>query len=220
MNPSARRPRTPDDPTPIVIGVVGGIGAGKSAAARALEALGCAVVDSDENVRALLRTAPVVRTLREWWGDGVLDEAGAVDRAAVARVVFADPAQRARLEALLHPMLRAPRERAVADAARRGLPGVVLDAPLLFEAGVNEECDVVLFVDAPWEARVERVRSRGWTPDTLRDREKSQAPLEHKRNWADDVVRNDGDEQALRAEIAHLFERILRRFGRLPGPPG
>lgn len=195
---------------PLVIGIAGGIGAGKSSVARALAALGCIVVDSDAEARAALRRPEVRDEIVEWWGRGVLDSKGEVDRGAVARIVFADPSERARLEGLVHPLIRRTREQAKEEARRAGAPAVVLDAPLLFEAGLDRECDAVIFVDAPREARLARVgRTRGWDEAEFTRREKSQAPLEEKRRRADYVVVNDGGEDELQPRIAAVFERII-----------
>lgn len=195
---------------PVVIGLAGGVGAGKSAAARALADLGCAVVDSDAEARAALLRDEVRDELVRWWGESILDAEGRVDRSAVAKIVFADEAERRRLEGLIHPLLRRTREAVKAEAARTGAPAVVLDAPLLFEAGLDRECDAVIFVDAPREARLERVRrTRGWDEAELARREKSQAPLEDKRRRADYAVVNDGGEAELKHRIAAVFERII-----------
>lgn len=197
---------------PAVIGVAGGIGAGKSAVAAALADLGCIVIDSDKEARALLTRDDVKRELVSWWGPSVLDERGEVDRSAVARIVFSDEAQRRRLEGLTHPMLRTNRERVKALARERGAPAVVLDAPLLFEAGLDAECDAVIFVDAPREVRLDRVvASRGWDEAELDRREKSQWPLEDKRSRSDYVVRNDRGTASLREAVARILDDILTR---------
>ncbi|MBL0922418.1 MAG: dephospho-CoA kinase [Phycisphaerales bacterium] len=197
-------------PRPVVIGLAGSVGAGKSTVARLLAERGCVVVDSDAAVRALLATAPVRDELVRWWGDGVLDGAGALDRSAIARVVFADPLQRRRLEAFIHPLLAPGRDRAIAKAGEAGAPAVVLDAPLLFEAGLDAECDAVIVVDAPRTLRLARVRgARGWTEEELARREKSQHPLEDKRRRADYLLDNSGDEADLAESVARVFSKIM-----------
>ncbi len=206
-----------------MIGVAGGIGSGKSAVAAALAALGWWVSDSDRSVREILARPETAETLRAWWGPGVLDAQGLVDRGAVARVVFQDPAQRRRLEALIHPLVHAERARLRAEAARAGAPGVVLDAPLLYEVGLDRECDAVIFVDAPREVRLERVRrTRGWDEAELARREAAQMPPERKRALADAVVVNDGSEEQLRRRVAEALRRVEAKIarGREPGLPG
>lgn len=196
--------------SPLVIGLAGGIGSGKSTVARAFAALGCVVIDSDAEVRKLLMRDGVKKELASWWGPGVLDAKGEVDRGFVARIVFTDPAQRERLEGLLHPMLRTNRESMKRQAAQAGAPALILDAPLLFEAGLDAECDAVVFVDAPRDLRLARVREgRGWTEGELDRREKSQMPLEDKRSRSDYVLRNDGDEGSLSGEASRLLRQMI-----------
>lgn len=196
----------------LVIGLAGGIGSGKSSVARAFASLGCLVIDSDAEVRTLLTLGEVKRALVSWWGKGVLNDDGEVDRGAVARIVFTDASQRARLEGLLHPMLRTNREAMKRRARDAGAPALILDAPLLFEAGLDTECDAIVFVDTPRQTRLDRVRrGRGWSEEELDRREKSQLPLEEKRSRSDYVLRNDGDPASLEGEVSRLLARMLTR---------
>lgn len=196
---------------PIVLGLVGGIGAGKSAVAAALGELGCLVIDSDRDARAALDRADVRDALVKWWGSKILTPDGKVDRKAVASIVFADPTQRTRLESLVHPIVRANRKDVIARAAAEGRKGVVIDAPLLFEAQSDRECDAVLFVEAPRAQRLERVKSRGWDEAELTRRENAQLPLEEKRARSHAVIVNDGDMQTLRARTRAVFESQWQR---------
>lgn len=200
----------------IVAGIVGGVGAGKSAAARAMaNALPpgeCVIADSDAHVREVLAQPEVVEQLRAWWGDGVLNDAGVVDRAKVAQVVFADEAARKRLEGLIHPRVHALRGALFAQARARGARLLIIDAPLLFEAGVDRECDRVVFVDAPREQRLARVvAKRGWTEADLTRREAAQMPLDEKRRRCSDVLINDSDEAALSDRAARLVHGWFAR---------
>src|SRR5262249_18926182 len=160
---------------------------GKSTVARILADLGCVVVNSDEAGRAALRDPKIKQSLTEWWGAGILDQAGEIDRSKVAHIVFNDPAQRRRLEQLTHPWIE-HRRREQFSAASPGTPALVIDAPLLFEAGLDRLCDAVIFVDAPRESRMTRVEAaRGWKASELAKREDSQMPLDQKRLRADYV---------------------------------
>jgi len=194
---------------PLVLGLAGGIGSGKSAAAKMLGELGCLVIDSDAEARAALEREDVQRTLRSWWGDGVFDATGSVDRKAVGAIVFSDAAERTRLEGLIHPLIKRRRSAMIEGAEDR--VGVVVDAPLLFEAGIDGECDAVLFIDAPEEDRAARVRARGWEEGELARRESAQMPLEEKRDRSDAVVRNDADLATLGARVRDAFVMILER---------
>jgi len=192
-----------------VIGLVGGVGAGKSAAARCLERIGCVVIDSDSRAKALLDDPAVADTLVRWWGDRVLDHAGRVDRDVVAGIVFEDPAERRRLESLIHPLLAARRSETIERAKQAGAPGVVIDAPLLIEAGLDSLCDAIVFVDAPVADRLRRVaRDRGWSAEELDRRQAAQAPLEIKRHKAHYVVTNTGSADDLCRQVRRVFDQI------------
>lgn len=193
-----------------VIGIAGGIGSGKSAVAAAFQRLGCVVIDSDKEAKAALDRADVRLKLAEWWGPGVLLDSGGINRKAVADVVFANPAERRRLEELIHPLIRARRGDLKERAKAAGAAGVIVDAPLLFEAGVDAECDLVVFVDAPREQRLARVRStRGWEGGELDRREASQMALDEKRARSSLVVMNDGTQAELEGRVAAAWAEIL-----------
>ena len=195
---------------PAVIGIVGGIGSGKSEVARALGAAGAVVSDSDAEAKAALRDPRVRETLVSWWGPRVLDEGGEVDRGVVASIVFADDAERRRLEALVHPLVHEARRRTLAEATASGAPALVVDAPLLLEAGVDRECDTLVFVDAAPEVRAARVlASRGWDEGELRRREAAQWPLDRKRAACAHAIENNSeDREDLARRAAELLDRL------------
>lgn len=205
-----------------MIGLVGGIGAGKSAVAALLERRGAFVVDADAVGHALLQQTPARERVLKRFGDAIqADEAAAdgtpeIDRRRLGAIVFADAGARRDLEAILHPAMRRTFERAIAREARRGRhAAVVLDAAVLFEAGWDNLCDIVAFVDAPRASRLARlVESRGWTSETLAAREASQLPLEEKRRRADLTFPNDAEPEALEPLIQKFWER------RVAAPPG
>lgn len=216
-------PRRNNESALPVIGLAGGIGSGKSTVAGILARLGCLVVDSDARAKAALDLPQVREQLVAWWGEGILQNPAAaggerrIDRAKVAQVIFADPEQRKRLEALVHPIVRQDRAAAAKEGAAAGARAVIVDAPLLFEAGLDAECDAVIFVDAPRAVRLERVRAnRGWSPEELERRESAQLPLQTKRERADYCVVNDGPLADLEASVAGVLRDILSR--RTAGP--
>ncbi len=193
----------------LVIGLAGGIGSGKSALADAFEELGCVVVDSDREAKEALDLPEVRDQLVGWWGERVLGEDGRVDRRAVAGIIFENRDERARLESVVHPIVRRSRAALLERAREAGAPAVIVDAPLLFEAGVNEECDAVVFVDVPRAVRLERVRrTRGWDERELERRESAQWSLERKREASDLVVKNDGGRGALVREAERALARL------------
>jgi dephospho-CoA kinase len=193
-----------------VIGLTGGIGSGKSAAAEEFSRLGATVVDTDEIARAL--TAPggaAMPHVKSLFGDAFVAPSGAMDREAMRRHVFADPAARQALERLLHPMIRAESERRIAEA--RG-PYVVHVVPLLIESpDYRARVDRVLVVDAPEEVQVARLRARsGLAPSEVQAIMRSQAARAQRLAVADDVIDNAGSLAALRRQVAALHERYLR----------
>ena len=197
----------PSPPRPI-IGLTGGIGAGKSAVARELGELGCFVVNSDDLAREALCDPAVHKTLVQWWGEGILAPDRRIDRRAVARIVFVRPVERERLESLVHPWIE-NRRQAMFRTAPDDVPALVIDAPLLIEAGVDRQCDAVIFVEADRSRRLARLaEKRGWSEQEMNQREESQLPLDAKRFRADYVIDNNGDLQSL----AGLVRRTLREI--------
>ncbi len=170
-------------------------------------ALGAAIIDSDQLSHEQLRADEVRRQLRAWWGDSVFEADGSVDRAAVARIVFSDPAALARLEGLIYPRIEARRvELMAAMAGDPAVRAIVIDAPKLFEVGLHHRCDAIVFVEADRAIRIERVRrARGWSPEELDRRENLQIPLDRKRSEADYIVVNNSTVEELRPDV----ERIL-----------
>jgi dephospho-CoA kinase len=204
-----------------IIGIAGGIGSGKSFVAKLFGEQGCLVIDSDAQVREAYRLPRVKQTLAEWWGGDVLDaDTGEVNRGFIARKVFADPAQRRRLEQLLHPLVDASREAAMAAAAYDPqVLAYVWDTPLLFEVGLHDRCDALVFVDVPWETRVNRVRAtRGWDEAELARRQNLQWPLDKKRRISDHVLTNTADADYARGQVRELLSRILERSLNRPSP--
>jgi dephospho-CoA kinase len=194
-----------------IIGLSGGIGAGKSEVARFLASLGAVVLDSDRMAHEELHHPEVVKELRRWWGPQVISADGRPDRKAIARIVFEDPAELSRLEGLLYPRLQRRRDALIAklqtDPAVRA---VVLDAPKLYEAGLDKTCDALIFVDADRETRVRRVAStRGWSEAELTRRENLQIPLDVKMANADYVIVNHADGGDFRPEVERIFSAIL-----------
>jgi dephospho-CoA kinase len=173
-----------------IIGIVGGIGSGKSYVARLFGELGCLVIDADVLVSEAYADPAVRQRLREWWGDAAFRDDGSINRSTIAAQVFRDEAERKRLEGLLHPWVNA-RRREIMAAAPADVVAFVWDTPLLLETGLNRECDALVFVEAPEAERLARVAAqRGWNADELRRREKLQMPLDKKRELSDDVVVN------------------------------
>ena len=192
-----------------VIGLVGGIGAGKSTAARLLTDRGGVMIDADAIGHDALEQADVRQSVLRQWGDraNLLRPDGRIDRRALGRLVFENSADRRALEGLVFPYIR---ERTVsAIAAAQADPAarfVVLDAAVMLEAGWDGVCDKVVYVDAPRPVRLARVAARSrWTDADLTAREAAQWPAERKRAAADAVVVNDADPDSLGRQLDELF---------------
>lgn len=194
----------------VTLGIAGGIGSGKSTVAAMLAELGCVVSDSDAVAREALRDPAIRDRIASWWGPGVLDESGEIDRRAIARIVFSRPDQRRRLESLVHPWIET-RRRILFETASADARALVIDAPLLFEAGLDRECDAVIFVDTDRDRRVSRLTdSRGWNEAELTKREESQLSLDDKRARSDYVVVNNGDPDELREQVRRILNELTQ----------
>ena len=194
-----------------IIGIAGGIGAGKSTVASILAELGAFVVDADRLNHEELNTPEVLATLREWWGDGVVGPDGLADRDAIRRIVRDSPDELRRLEDLVHPRI-ARRSDALIDAclADPSVRAIIWDAPLLFEVGLAKRCDYVLYIEADGERRLDRLRkNRAWSGEDLERLESSQKPLDLKRGRADYIVENNSDRESLRRQVEKVFSQIL-----------
>jgi dephospho-CoA kinase len=217
--PPPKRPKGPWKSGPIpVIGLVGGIGAGKSRAAAMFAQHGAQVLDADAVGHALIDQNPAREEIVARFGTEVLDRSDpdapwVIDRKKLSAIVFSDEAARKALEAILHPRMRRTFEKAISRAARNAkVQALVLDAAVLYEARWNELCDVVVFVEAPAETRLARVgAARGWTPEMLAAREAAQMPLDAKRAKVDFVLENAGDDAELAAAVGPLWEKLTRR---------
>jgi len=199
-----------------VIGLLGGIGAGKSTVAAELSKLGCAVVDADAIGHELLSDPSVKAELRRLWGKAVFAPNGEVDRAAVAERVFEDAEALAALNAVMHPRMgRRLAEEIDRRLDRPDVPAVVLDAALLLETDWHEQCSHFVFVSAGESERLRRVaRSRGWDRSAWASREKSQISLDIKAGKADHVLENSSSLPCLRGQVRKIFHQIVGAAGR------
>ncbi|MDP2795568.1 MAG: dephospho-CoA kinase [Sulfurisoma sp.] len=193
---------------PFVVGLTGGIGSGKSVAAKAFAVLGVAVVDTDAIAHDLTgphgRAMPAIRAS---FGEAVVTSSGALDRGAMRALAFSDPAARQRLEAILHPLIRAESERLVSLNATA--PYVVLVVPLLIESGdFRQRVDRITVVDCSDETRIRRAMGRdGLARTEIMRIMAAQASRDERLAAADDVIENDGSPVDLRARVVALDVR-------------
>jgi dephospho-CoA kinase len=199
------------------VGLTGGIGSGKSEVSRRLAAHGAVVIDADLAAREVVAPGtPGLAAVAEAFGAGVLGPDGALNRERLGAVVFRDPALRATLNVITHPLVAewmAAAERAA--VAARADPIVVHDVPLLAEAGRHGGYDVVIVVDVPPELQVERlVSQRGMAPDQARARMAAQASREQRLAIADLVIDNSGSLDDLDRRVAEVWADLERRVAR------
>lgn len=192
-----------------VVGLTGGIGSGKSAAAEEFARLGAAVIDTDAIAHELTRAGgAAVAQVRRILGEAFIDAAGAMDRGKVRALVFSDAAAKARLEGVLHPMIRVESERRIAAA---GAPYVVHVVPLLVESpDYRRRVSRVLVVDCPPQVQLERVRRRSaLAEDEVERIIAAQISREARLDAADDVIDNSGTLDALHKQVRALHPRYL-----------
>jgi dephospho-CoA kinase len=190
------------------VGLTGGVASGKSTVAAILDDLGAVVVDADAIAREVVEPGtPGLAAVVAEFGPDVLTDDGRLDRAALGAEVFGDPARRAALEAIVHPLVRAR----AAEIEARAAPGsiVVHDIPLLVETGQAAGFDAVVVVDVPEDQQVERaVRERGWTADEARSRIAAQASRRERLAAATHVIENSGTIEDLRQRVTEVFEKL------------
>lgn len=193
-----------------VLGIVGGVASGKSFVAEQFAKLGAQVLDADQAGHEVLREPEVIAALVARWGPGILLPDGQVHRSAVAKIVFAaEGADDKRfLEQVTHPRIAARLTRKFELARKGGIcPLVILDAALLFEAGWNQLCEAVIFVDAPREVRLARAATRGWTAEQFGAREAQQLPLEQKRARCRWII-NNGRADDVAGQVRAIWQEL------------
>src|SRR5258708_643128 len=189
---------------PRVIGLIGGIGSGKSQVARVfVEESGGKIISGDALGHEALKQPEIRAAVARRWGASVLDAHGEVDRRKLGGIVFADSSELAALEGLVHPWIKRRIGEDV-EVYRRdaSVPLVILDAALLLEAGWDGVCDALVFVDVPRPVRLRRIAGqRGWTQEEVEARESAQLPLSEKAGRADVSLDNSGTVEDLRQQV-------------------
>jgi dephospho-CoA kinase len=197
----------------LLIGILGGIGSGKSLVASELARLGAAILDGDRIGHLVLEEEQVRDALRQRWGDAIFREDGAVNRGEIAKRVFGSaPGAKAELlflEGLTHPRIG---ERLFAELDRLRQTAqvklAVLDAPVMTKTGWHKKCHRLWFVDCPKAERVRRVAARGWSATQLEAYEAAQDPLEWRKSLCDTVIDNSGSQESTRSQVITEFSRL------------
>jgi len=215
-----------------IIGILGGIGSGKSTVAAEFAKLGCKVIDADKIAHELLdadthasdRREPTVKEkIIASFGRSILDSAGKIDRERLAEVVFTDvdklsPASLgsdqnpplAGLNRIIHPLVLQRAEQLIEQYNRqKQVKAIVLDMPLLVEVGWDKRCDKLIFVDCEQKLRLDRAKKLGFEKNQVKIRENFQISLDNKANLADNTINNNSDFSALARQVADIFSYIV-----------
>ncbi len=199
----------------IVLGITGGIGSGKSSLARELEKHGATVIDADVFARKAL-LEPTIRTkLEQAFGSEIIDHQGNINRSLLAQKAFRNQDALQTLNSITHPWIRQAIQTKLEELLTdKTTKAIVLDIPLLLEAGIYEPfLDVVVFVDAPKEIREQRViKNRSWEKGELERREAQQMPLEEKKQRSDRIIYNNGQTNDFAIQASKLWQHYYKDF--------
>ena len=198
-----------------VLGITGGIGCGKSEAAKYLCSLGGRNIDADEISRELTADGgAALGEIREIFGDGMFHPDGSLNRRALGDRIFGDTAAKRALEGVIHPLVQRRAMDEIEAANRDGVQVLVLDVPLLFETGMDVLCDECWAMSVRPEVQLERVQQRdGLSAEQAQARIASQMPMEERNSRAKRVINSDRPIEKTRAELASLYQQLLRRIG-------
>lgn len=196
----------------MLIGLTGGIGAGKSTVAQLFEERGVPIVDADAIARDVVKPGePALAELVEHFGDSILGADGELNRGKLAEVAFADAESHEALNAIMHPAISAETAKRI-DALRGDHSVIVHDVPLLVEAGLTGNYDLTVLVDTPAQIRLQRLTElRGMDPEDAKKRIAAQATDEQRRAACDVALDNSGDIEHLRAQFEQMWERFISR---------
>jgi len=204
----------------LLVGLTGNIGSGKSTVDQLLSERGATIIDADVlSRRAVEIGTPAYKSIVERWGTSILGPDGMLDRSALRRIVFSDPAELEQLNSLVHPEVERMRAELVEAARLRGDKLVVCDVPLLFERKMTDLFDRIVLVDAPRPVRLERlVRERGLRETEAMDMIVAQMPAELKRARADFVIDNIGTLTQLDARVAEVWNALEQAAEEIASP--
>ena len=196
-----------------IIGILGGLGSGKSTVAAEFAKLGCAVIDADKIAHELLDEPSIKKEVISSFGQTVLDHTGKVNRKKLADIVFADGDKLSTLNRILHPLVLARAEQLIDQYnGQQQVRAIVLDMPLLFEVGWDKRCDRLIFVNCDWEKRLKRAKKMGlFDENQLKVRENFQISLDKKASIADNTIDNNSGFSALARQVADIFSYIFNR---------
>jgi dephospho-CoA kinase len=201
VNKSKRKP---------IIGILGGVGSGKSTVAAEFAKLGCEVIDADEIAHNLLNNRDLRKKVVSFFGRGILDSRGKISRRKLARIVFADAKKLSALNRIIHPLVfKEVRELIKKANSQNKVKAIVLDMPLLAEVGWAKRCDKLIFVECKQRIRAERAKKMGILDrNKLKIRENFQISLDKKKSIADNIIDNNSGFSALAGQVTDIFSGI------------
>ncbi len=194
-----------------IIGILGGVGSGKSTVAAEFAKLGCKVVDADKIAHDLLEKKSAKEKIVDLFGQTILNSAGKIDHRKLADVVFADADKLSSLNKIIHPLVLGRAEELIRQYNRQNeVKAIVLDMPLLVEVGWARRCDKLIFVDCKRQLRVDRAKKMGvFEENQLKIRENFQISLDNKANLTDNIIDNNSDFSALARQVTDIFSYIV-----------
>lgn len=209
--------RSNNFPNLLILGLTGGIGSGKSTVAKILLDMGAHLLDADSLAHQVMENPEIQQKLRETFGEGIFDTSGHLSRPTLAKIVFGkeNRSELKKLTSLIHPEVRVKIYHQLELWNQGTFRVVILDVPLLLESPLRELCQLIIFVDAPYEKRLERVcNNRGWREEELKEREVFQMDLQKKKDVSDYCVKNWGDLEGLKEQVQQIWNQILSQNSR------
>jgi len=190
-----------------IIGILGGIGSGKSTVAAEFAKLGCRIIDADNIARELLGREAVREKIVGLFGESILDSADKINRKKLAEIAFADVDKLSSLNSILHPLVLARAEQLIEQYKRQPqVKAIVLDMPLLAEVGWDKRCDRLIFVDCKRQLRTARMKEKGgFDENQLKIRENFQISLDSKASISDNTINNNSDLLVLTKQVTDIF---------------
>ena len=197
-----------------IIGIMGGIGSGKSSVAAEFVKLGCKAIDADIIAHELLGGKTIKEKIVVSFGRDVLDSKGNIDRKRLGEIVFSDVDKLSLLNGIIHPLVMKRVEELIEQYNRQNqIKAIVLDMPLLVEIGWAGRCDKLIFVDCEQKIRAERAKKKDFGKNQIKIRENFQISLDNKVSLADNMIENNSDFSALVRQIADIFSDIMGKRG-------
>jgi dephospho-CoA kinase len=193
-----------------VIGILGGIGSGKSTIAAEFAKLGCKVIDADRIAHELLDESSVREKVIGLFGQAVLDSSGKIDRVKLAKAAFADVQMLESLNRIIHPqVLKRTQELIEKFESQNQVKAIVLDMPLLVEVGWHKRCDKLIFVNCEKKLRLQRAKKMGFDKNQVKIRENFQISLDNKASLTDNTIQNNSDFSAIAKQVTEIFSYIV-----------